>query len=65
MALRISDKHFLSKNLYQVMVRANQYEAFDAKKAGVKSLMTKRLNNLTKEPSFGEVFHPQNSVTSL
>jgi hypothetical protein len=54
MAQLISDKEFLSKNLYQVMARGMQYEALDAKKTGVKALSNMQ-SNLTKEPGFEEV----------
>jgi hypothetical protein len=54
MAHLISDKEFLSKNLYQVMAKGMQYEALDAKKTGVKALSNLQ-SNLTKEPPFEEV----------
>jgi hypothetical protein len=54
MARKIADKNFLSKNLYQVMARGMQYEAWDAKKVGVKSISNKQ-TNLTQQPSFAEV----------
>jgi hypothetical protein len=54
MAQLISDKSFLSKSLYQVMARGMQYEASDAKQAGVKAYFNKQ-SNLLKEPSFAEV----------
>jgi hypothetical protein len=56
MAQLISDKEFLSKNLYQVMARGMQYEALDAKKTGVKALANLQ-SNLTQQPSFAEVCH--------
>jgi hypothetical protein len=54
MAQLISDKNFLSKSLYQVMAKGMQYEASDAKQAGIKANFNKQ-SNLSKEPSFAEV----------
>lgn len=63
MTKRIADKEFLSKNLYQVMVRGNQYESWDAKKSGVKSMMNKQ-SKLPKEPPFPDVniYHYQRLI---